>query len=156
MKKHEPMTEERLAAIKARAEAATPGPWHHVLAAIVGTTPCPDDDNTTCICNTDWGNSTNIQPNAAFIAHAREDVPALLEEVERLRAREEWLAGQVAVHSEHYGETPFCIMPSEYKCKWNNIDFCQASVKKRAECWRKAADMATRENTGEEMKGHEQ
>lgn len=99
MKKHEPLTEEQLLAIKTRAEAATPGPWYHVLAAIVGTTPRHDDDNTTCICNTEWGNSTNIQPNAEFIASAREDVPALLAEVERLRKQLDGLKKIVAFNA---------------------------------------------------------
>lgn len=60
---------ERLAEIQARAEAATPGPWHeeagnvHVehgrLATIGGT-------------------YVTAVPDAEFIAHAREDVPALV------------------------------------------------------------------------------
>ena len=126
MKKHEPMTEERLAAIKARAEAATPGPWR------VGYDGDVLSAKGRCVVSSIHDDEDRMprEHDAAFIAAAREDVTALLTEVERLRAREEWLAGQVAAHSEHYGETPFCIMPSEYKCKWNNIDFCQASVKK--------------------------
>lgn len=145
------MTDEQLAAIKARAEAATPGPWYHVLAAIVGTTPRPDDDNTTCICNTEWGNSTNIQPNAEFIAAAREDVPTLLAEVERLRAREDWLINELAWHGACYGRRKkFCPMPLDYVCeRREGYDFCRAWIHQRAECWRMAADMATRENPGE-------
>ena len=74
-----------LEAIRARAEAATPGPWAYVdngfdgyiMSAseylIVGGEPAegriePDD------------------PNADFIAHSREDIPALLAEVERQTA----------------------------------------------------------------------
>ena len=147
MKKHAPMTEERLLAIKALAEAATPGPWYHVLAAIVGTTPCPDDDNTTCICNTEWGNSTNVQPNAAFIAAAREDVPALLAEVKRLWAREEWLITQIL--DENIFRYP---MSEAHKCEQRYGILCcldSSETERRRQCWRKAADMATRENPGE-------
>lgn len=97
-----------LAAIRERAEHATPGPWHvrllddtHAMG-LVAVSTVPD---------TGWGErwpefdhgeivaATLIQApryvdvadqrwdeNAAFIAHAREDVPRLLAEVERLRA----------------------------------------------------------------------
>lgn len=77
------MTDQQLAAIKERAEKATPGPWfhgqnadgqHNVYAGggiditpawcVHGLPMCPDD--------------------AAFIAYARTDVPALVAEVERL------------------------------------------------------------------------
>jgi hypothetical protein len=71
-----------LAAIKARCEAATPGPWevngspHDRRIAEVGrhviTKPGRD------------GRSARNETVADFIAHAREDVPALLEAVERL------------------------------------------------------------------------
>lgn len=53
------MTPERLAEIKARAEAATSGPW--------------DDGCSHAV-------------NGEFIAHARQDIPDLVAEVERLRA----------------------------------------------------------------------
>lgn len=69
------MTELDLTAIKARAEAATEGPWHiiggneYVTGIGVGIGP---DDGVT-------------QADAEFIANARTDVPALVAEVERLR-----------------------------------------------------------------------
>jgi hypothetical protein len=62
-----------LDAIKARAEAAIDGPW------------IADDVYVT----TESGDLLSDAPDAAatavFIAHAREDVPALVAEVERLR-----------------------------------------------------------------------
>ncbi len=71
-----------LEAIKRRCEAATPGPWvvngmpHDRHIATVGrhyiTKPGRE------------GSSARNEEVAAFIAHAREDVPALLEAVERL------------------------------------------------------------------------
>ena len=51
---------DRLEEIRSRAEAATPGPWE------IGVT-------------------YNHGRNATFIAHAREDIPYLLAEVERLQ-----------------------------------------------------------------------
>lgn len=60
-----------------------------------------------------------------------------------MRAREEWLAEQVAIFGN-----PFCVMSYEHECEFCDIDSCRATIKARAECWRKLADMATRENPG--------
>lgn len=89
MKKHEPMTEEQLAAIKARAEAATPGPWgiEHVERRIWA--------GSERVCFLFGQDRRQNENNGVFIAHAREDVPALLEEVERLRKRAERLRAGV-------------------------------------------------------------
>ena len=69
-----------MAAIRARLEAATPGPWvgtanqvHGPGRAWLFEAPCS------------WG-EVDEQANCAFVAHARDDVLALLDEVERLRA----------------------------------------------------------------------
>jgi hypothetical protein len=70
-------------AIKARAKAATPGPWDW-------------HKNAHPNCNgTQWGwvsgpdgnvcfSGVQAGKDAIFIAHAREDIPALITEVERL------------------------------------------------------------------------
>ena len=74
------MTQNQIDEIKARAEATPPGPWIvlmdygvylYVRAVEVGGIVA----------------KTIAPPNAEFIAHAREDIPALLAEVERLRAK---------------------------------------------------------------------
>lgn len=79
-----------LDAIRARAEAATPGPWvtdwdaGYVvqsalsLVADVHGEPVRADDPL------DYDDTG--QPDAEFIAHARVDIPMLLDEIERLRA----------------------------------------------------------------------
>lgn len=54
-----PMSDGRLEQIQARAAAATPGPWEA------------------------W-DTGDPSANATFAAHAREDIPALLEEIDRL------------------------------------------------------------------------
>jgi hypothetical protein len=61
-------------AARARANAATPGPW--VLSEPQGNWIWPH------ICNT----YASKRADAVFIAAARSDVPALADEVERLRA----------------------------------------------------------------------
>lgn len=84
------MTDERLAEIRGRAEEATPAPWvrcstdfrehrsHSAKTVASGMVIAfagygPDGGTVWC--------------DAEFIAHARQDVPDLLVEVERLRAR---------------------------------------------------------------------
>lgn len=72
------MNSEQLNAIKERAEKATPGPWE-----------LDTDDNG--IWNEGGRNylgSVNLSiTDAEFIAHAREDIPQLVAEVERLQKR---------------------------------------------------------------------
>ena len=73
--------EDRLTEIRARADAATPGPW------------TVTDDGAL---------SSGVPPsspvaNGEFIAHARDDVPWLLGEIERLKA-------EVAMLVARYGE----------------------------------------------------
>lgn len=82
----EPMTEERIAKIRAREKAATQGPWRE--ECVIGRRKEIETFHT--IRDKD-GAIVDVLPilayhDAAFIAHAREDIPALLDEVERLRA----------------------------------------------------------------------
>lgn len=77
------MDEQRLAEIEARANAATPGPWRTEAAGI----------DSYIVSDTDLifggehheGYIDPEDPNAVFTAHAREDIPALVAEVRRLR-----------------------------------------------------------------------
>ena len=91
-----------LDAIKARAEAATPGPWNldstdwakkspsgirwiadsSVPQAVVWVTPEPWDWEND---DSDDDEIAQMVTDATFVAHARTDVPALIAEVERLR-----------------------------------------------------------------------
>ena len=82
--KHEPMTQERLDAIQARVDGATGGPWgcygdgaHEVFDA----GEYSDGDRGEVVAAV-----IDKLSDAVFIAEAREDIPALLAEVERLRA----------------------------------------------------------------------
>lgn len=79
------MSVERLAQIRVREGAATKGPWHlerhePTLARLVVSEDCTLDISFGYI-----GNRT--EGDAEFVAHARDDVPDLLAEVERLRVR---------------------------------------------------------------------
>jgi hypothetical protein len=72
---------EELEAIRKRAEAATPGPWFDSETVYVVSNVRGD--------SIEWGADfiaeTQEQSDAEFIANAREDVPKLLVEIERLR-----------------------------------------------------------------------
>lgn len=80
------MTEEELATIEARADAATPGPWAY--------TPWGEDQRCGDVYSysrrvltfgTADGTVDEDDANGKFVAHARADVPALLAEVRLLR-----------------------------------------------------------------------
>lgn len=158
------------------AKQATDGPWKESVQIVNGdavsavSTACGDE-----ICNT-YGNllcdtfdAAHIAANhpevvradleeilalRAEVARLRDENEALKNEafefgvmfstkVKEMRARETWLAEQVAIFGN-----PFCVMSYEHECEFCDIDSCRATIKARAECWRKLADMATRENPG--------
>lgn len=79
------MTDLDLEAIKARAEKATPGPWD-----VEGPNWPGPDDSLEVFPKELGGVLAYVQPvwdDAEFIAHARADIPVLIAEVRRLRAR---------------------------------------------------------------------
>jgi len=78
----EALTDEALASIRARIEAATPGPWE-ATAAYPFLVIQPGGDSMISV-----NLATDPEPDAAFIAAARDDVAALLAEIDRLRTGE--------------------------------------------------------------------
>ena len=114
MANNEPMTAARRAAIKARCDAATPGPWvvSSEYASGVDLGYKPDHERTwgygcgndfVCDLNDgeyhEYNNKAEQLANASFIAHAREDVPALLAEVELWQRVARRLAGAMVYES---------------------------------------------------------
>lgn len=76
------MKQDELAAIRERCEAATPGPFDtYVHGDNAGYTVAKFGDNGQDVF---W--TFVKREDAEFVAHAREDVPALLDEIDRLRA----------------------------------------------------------------------
>lgn len=83
----EPMTQDQLDAIQERVDAATLGPWSNDYG---GNVDQVDPDGARIADNL-------TQADAEFIAHARQDVPALLADNERLRAENERLRARPIV-----------------------------------------------------------
>jgi hypothetical protein len=120
MTDNQPLTEQQLTDIEARTNAATPGPWGVYtfggdslieIAADLEDTGCgyrarrtiarfedePLDNDPThreWTAEEDWA---QVQADAAFVAHAPEDVPALLAEIRRLNAEAAVLEGDSAL-----------------------------------------------------------
>jgi len=89
------MTEQELAAIEARCNAATPGPWNR---AYHGNMIIVESPNSIVVNADDKEFGTGLQyggikgeTDGDFIANSRTDVPALLAEVRRLMAEVEHL-----------------------------------------------------------------
>jgi len=81
------MTDEQLAEIEARAAKATPGPWHHDdLQTVQGGTIAQQHLAVNVVDPRDeYGISPQGHCDADFIAHARQDIPALIAEVRSMR-----------------------------------------------------------------------
>lgn len=76
------MDEQRLAEIEARANAAAPAPWSEITVNSEQRKYIWAQGYWLATMHDAW---FPMAPNAEFIAHAREDVPALIAEVRRLR-----------------------------------------------------------------------
>lgn len=97
------MTKEQLAEIRARVEAATPGP--RVVGEHSGAVTAPgssrESENDAFYGGCLAGES--LEPhNSAFVAWARWDIPALLAEVDRLTADNAALVGALATIADQY------------------------------------------------------
>jgi hypothetical protein len=88
------MSADELEAIRARAEAATPGPWRtgeNVRSAVFVGDPASPRHIATC-----GPASVGTPADAAFIAHARTDIPLLLAHLDAVR-RERVAEGHASV-----------------------------------------------------------
>lgn len=83
-----PLTDLELDAIEERLSATSPAPWRHRILGFIEAGDNPADViGVTC-----QRHDASLAPlpgveNAEFIAHARQDVPRLVDEVRRLRER---------------------------------------------------------------------
>lgn len=151
--KTEAMTPERIAEIKAREGKATPGPWVVDLpdwgecngiiskngTQILSAGSCiPDPQTAVDYGGTvhDWKEEiydygVHKWDDAAFIAAARQDIPDLLAEVDRLRAENQrleqaanWLANMLEYHVDGCCPLRFAIENDE---NIPNIDGCKGT-----------------------------
>lgn len=76
-----------LKAIRARAAAATAGPWHWDDEFQEVRAGKPGAYAAEAIVETDNGVYGPRRSDAMFIAHSREDIPALLDLIDELQAR---------------------------------------------------------------------
>ncbi|MEV6074974.1 hypothetical protein AB0L80_07685 [Streptomyces sp. NPDC052069] len=96
----EPMTSDREREIRAREQAATPGPWESDGAEIYGTLGGVLMVDLWVGETLDVEDQQRSNADAAFMADARSAVPELLAEVVRLRARVAELEGQADCPSQ--------------------------------------------------------
>lgn len=108
MMARERMTDEELAQIKERAEKATEGPWKIEESRYEGSynvsSVKEEYDLSACLCPI---------KDAEFIAHAREDIPKLLAEIEALRESKEYckrlVSGLTRENALLKGEKPITV-----------------------------------------------
>lgn len=92
-----PLTEQQLDEIDARQQAATPGPW--TVSEDYSDVLTPDGDQLAS-----YWNPTSETRNGEFIAHARQDVAALLGYVRRLQGQRQFLITQLAKRDAATGD----------------------------------------------------
>lgn len=151
------MTEEQLKAIKERADNATPGPWYSVPSTF---------DNPAQICVFKDGDySIEITDDlddldAEFIAQARNDVPALIAEVERLHEALSDIANHnifrtPQIHVRDYAQEVLNPKPVRSPEQNETIDRVIANIKKLVQENQvnntSANDVIVLKNTIEEM-----
>src|SRR5260221_13725177 len=89
------LTGRRLQAIKERAARATPGPWECQVKGVSTTIEAQDGKKWIAQAVLGTYGIGNVEANAAFLAHARDDIPTLVAAVERQRGEHAALAEQL-------------------------------------------------------------
>ena len=117
---HTPLTTQQLDEIATRLNAATPGPWtskQELGSPIVHVDqPSPKDGTFSILWTAEWA----TEADAEFIAHAREDVTALLADNQHLRQQ------LAELEAYAYGcDAEGCVIP--------HSSWCEAAKKTAAE-----------------------
>ncbi len=79
------MTPKQLAEIKARCEAASEGPWRFSMEREIYEADIFDSNDYLLARAEFYESKKQIDDNANFIAHARQDLPDCTAEIERLQ-----------------------------------------------------------------------
>lgn len=93
--------------IEARLAAATPGPWAWASAPAEGSSETPAE----YLANALTGAGPHASFDAEFIAHAPEDIRALLAEVKRLQAQ---IDAVKALHCQDAVQPRYCAECSDF------------------------------------------
>lgn len=119
------MTEEQLKEIQKRANAASPGPWFDHYNKIWSQPECerlPDDANPVAWTDASHGDTPDRPDDTQFIAHAREDIPALIGEVRKLKA----LLKKLEFRGDHSEMTKCCPDCVGYPKHQNDCELAEA------------------------------
>ncbi|WP_405794056.1 hypothetical protein [Streptomyces sp. NBC_01506] len=100
----DPLTPEYENAIRERAQAATPGPWEQYLEYGDDFYAFLGGSHLRGVGNLNFGDGEDAAADRAFTLHARTDVPALLAELDRVRAE---LANAIE-HRDHWHAELMC------------------------------------------------
>lgn len=107
------MTQDELNEIKARVEVATPGPWEKIESHKGKKEPMYGIYTWDKKAITGWNRVCQPGNDAAFIAHARADIPALLAHIEALHLQGHinwkdfaYLLAAALADEVHYSQTP--------------------------------------------------
>ena len=134
------MTEKELQKIKERCEKATPGPWKALNIPYNGyDDPEIVTKDGTYICQTTYDMQSqsekhNVDEDMEFIAHAREDIPKLIAEVEKLKKKVKQLRKKIRKIDEMNVTiiSTMKIIPSRPKIELEDINFTDEWEKKEA------------------------
>ena len=111
-----PMTPEREQEIRAREQAATPGPWEECPSYGTDFYAYLGGSYLRGVGSLTFGEGEDAEADLVFTLNARQDVPALLAEVDRLRARGAELEAQraavLALHRKH-DDSDHCFIDDE-------------------------------------------
>ena len=132
-----------LEAIESRVNAATPGPWHTKLGdGVTFDIQAVVTSATGEICGhrqLGYRDARNYENNADFIAHAREDIPALLAEVKRQADEIEAVTAErdAAVEDlrKNRARKCDCCAYAGRSERWPCVD-CQSSISNYGDGWK--------------------
>lgn len=125
---HTPLTDERLAEIRERAEKATPGPWRGLYLSgdfITGV-------RTSSTAAIGLAEEPFTNADKSFICHSREDIPVLLAEIDEWREAARQMATVVA--SSDWYEYSRPDNRGMLWCRGCGVELYPHQAKHRTEC----------------------
>jgi hypothetical protein len=119
------MNEQQLNEIEARLKAATSGPWvdtdskpeaEGVVLILAGSDPLSTDAREICVfCDMEVCDGQDLH-NSVFVAHAPDDMAALIAEVKRLQAENATVRNKWTAMQQFEDEEPGMGDPDNWRC----------------------------------------